>query len=225
VIVARDLGLAYVGGEFALELPMLEVTDGEQVAIVGPSGSGKTTFLHLTAGILEPDSGQLKVDGRDLVAMDDAARRAWRVERVGMVFQDLELLPYLDSLDNVLLPLRIGGGQLDRSARDRALELLGEFGIEHLARRHPARLSGGERQRVALARALITEAPLLLLDEPTGSLDRGNAELAVERLRSSAARSGATLLMVTHDRDAAAGFERVLDAGARFADAAREARA
>ncbi|QDU67589.1 ABC transporter ATP-binding protein [Engelhardtia mirabilis] len=214
MIAARDLRLAYAGGDFVLDVPHLDVARGEQLAIVGPSGSGKTTFLHLAAGILRPDSGQLSVDGRDLDAMDDALRRRWRVARIGLVFQDLELLPYLDSLDNVLLPLRIGGGSLDAEARERARGLLADFGVAHTTHRRPARLSGGERQRVALARALVTEAPLLLLDEPTGSLDPDNAERAVGLLRARAAERGATLLMVTHDRAAAAGFERVLDAGA-----------
>jgi putative ABC transport system ATP-binding protein len=211
------LGLAYPGGEFRLLIETLRLEPGERAALVGPSGSGKTTLLNLLAGILHPDSGRIRVDGEDLTTLDDARRREWRATHVGLVFQHLALLPYLDGLDNVLLPLRLAGRTIARDDRERARALAEDFGVTHTLTRRPARLSGGEQQRLALARALIGEPRLLLLDEPTGSLDRANAHVAHERLWAAADRHGSTVVMVTHDPELAARCSTRIDAGAGFA--------
>lgn len=215
-VALREVEQSYPGGEFRLALERLELEPGERLALVGPSGSGKSTLLNLVAGILRPERGQVLLDE---VALPDseAGRRQLRLERIGMVFQELELLPYLTGLENVLLPLRLGRGRIAQEQAARAAELAARFGVADRLRALPARMSGGERQRMALARALVTEAPLWLLDEPTGSLDRGNAERAVDRLWEEAERTGATVLMVTHDERLAARCDRRFELGAPHA--------
>ena len=197
---------------FALRIDELRVAPAESVALVGPSGSGKTTLLHLVAGILAPDAGTVRVDGRDLGALDAAARRAFRVQRVGLVFQEFELLEYLSVLDNVLLPYRIHPAlRLDAAVRERAEAMARRLGIGDKLSRLPAKLSHGERQRAAVCRALVTQPPLLLADEPTGNLDPGNRDRVLDILLDCADETGATLLTVTHDRDLLERFGRVLD--------------
>ena len=186
---------------------------GEQVALVGPSGSGKTTLLHLVAGILTPDAGRVRVDGEDLASLEDAARRAFRVRRIGLVFQEFELLEYLSVLDNVLLPYRIHRElRLDAAARERACALAERLDIGDKLGRKPRSLSQGERQRAAVCRALVTGPPLLLADEPTGNLDPANKTRVLDTLFQLAAENGATILTVTHDHDLLPRFGRVIDA-------------
>ena len=197
---------------FALRIDELRVAPEESVALVGPSGSGKTTLLHLVAGILTPDAGTIVVDGQDLGALDAAARRAFRVRRIGLVFQEFELLEYLSVLDNVLLPYRIHPAlRLDTGARERARALAERLGIGDKLGRMPRSLSQGERQRAAVCRALVTGPPLLLADEPTGNLDPANKERVLDALFELAAESGATILTVTHDRELLPRFDRVVD--------------
>ncbi len=202
------------GGDrgFALCIDELLVATGESVAFVGPSGSGKTTLLHLVAGILTPKAGQVHVAGEDLAALDDASRRAFRVGKIGLVFQEFELLEYLSVIDNILLPYRIHPSlRLDRAARDRARALAERLGIGDKLARRPGSLSQGERQRAAVCRALVTGPSLLLADEPTGNLDPVNTGLVLEALFELAAESGATLLTVTHDHELLPRFDRVVD--------------
>ncbi|MEO0652591.1 MAG: ATP-binding cassette domain-containing protein [Planctomycetota bacterium] len=207
---------AYDGGDFQLAISELRLAPGERVALVGPSGSGKTTLLHLLSGCLRPRRGRVAIGARTHAERDEAELRRWRSSEVGLVFQDLELLPYLSGLENILLPLRLAGGPVVSTARERAQALARDFGVEHTLRRKPSRLSGGERQRLALARALVGRPSLLLLDEPTGHLDRANARRACDRLWAAADELGATLVMVTHDDELAARCPTTIDAGRGF---------
>ena len=207
-----DLHFQYGDDGFALHIDELRVRAGESVALVGPSGSGKTTLLHLVAGILTPDAGRICVDGEDVSALDAAARRAFRVQRIGLVFQEFELLEYLSVLDNVLLPYRIHPAlRLDARVRERARALIERLGIGDKIRRAPNSLSQGERQRAAVCRALVTGPSLLLADEPTGNLDPANKERVLDMLFELGAESDATILTVTHDQELLSRFDRVVD--------------
>ena len=214
-IQLEGIRFAYPGGArggFALAVEELRVERGERVACIGASGTGKTTLVDLIAGIRVPDAGRVVVDGADVSSMGEEARRAWRLARVGMVFQEFELLEYLSALDNVLLPFHLGRAlKLDGAARLRARRLAEETGVAHTLDRVPARLSQGERQRVAVCRALVTEPGLLLCDEGTGNLDPSTASSTLDLLFEQAARSGATVFFVTHDHSVLERFDRVVD--------------
>jgi len=188
------------------------VERGSKVAVVGPSGSGKTTFLHLVAGISVPRAGRVVTSGVEVTALDDAARRAFRIRNIGLVFQEFELLEYLNVLDNILLPYRIDPVlRLDPGVRERAARLAERVGIGDKLGRFANQLSQGERQRVAVCRALLVEPELLLADEPTGNLDPANKGRVLDILVDHAEESGATLVLVTHDRDLLGRFQRVID--------------
>jgi putative ABC transport system ATP-binding protein len=190
------------------------------VAVVGPSGSGKTTLLGLLAGLDRPSRGTVRVDGVDLGGLSEDRRAAFRAERVGFVFQTFQLLPTLTALENVLVPLELGGRSRGRDAETRARDLLNRVGLGDRTSHYPAQLSGGEQQRVGVARAFANRPAILFADEPTGSLDaetgRGVIELLVELNRE--ART--TLVLVTHDPALASLAGRVvrLSAGAIVAD-------
>lgn len=206
-----NLLFRYPGESFALRLAHFEAQLRETVAIVGPSGCGKTTLLRLISGILLPHGGQVEVAGSMVSAMAFAERQRFRVEKIGLVFQEFELLDYLTVRENVLLPYRISTAlTLDDAADRRTAELLERTGIAHLADRLPNELSQGERQRVALCRALVTRPALILADEPTGSLDPDNQARSVALLRGQAAAEGATLIMVTHNPEVLDGFDRTV---------------
>lgn len=212
MIEAQGVEFNYATGSFALRLTSFAVVDGERVAVVGPSGSGKTTLLHLVAGILTPDRGRIRVDGMELTELGPDDRRDLRLLRLGLIFQDLELLDYLDLLDNVLLPYRVSPFlELDHDARDRAAHLLEAVGLGARLKDRPGRLSKGERQRVAVARALSTRPSLVLADEPTGNLDGGTRDRVAKLLFDHAAREGATLVVVSHDPELVGRFDRVVD--------------
>jgi len=220
MIELSDLRFQYPAGDFTLHVPALVVERGEKVAVVGSSGSGKTTLLHVIAGIAKPQSGRVVVDGAELTALDDGARRDFRIRNVGLVFQEFELLEYLPVIDNILLPYRVNPAlRLDPTVRARAVELAGHVGIADKLDRFATRLSQGERQRVAVCRSLITDPSLLLADEPTGNLDASNAAKVMESLFAAAAARGATLVTVTHDRGLLDRFDRVVDAAALQAGA------
>lgn len=202
-------------GTFVLDVPRFVLRPGERVALVGASGCGKSTLVQLLAGILPVRAGRVTVAGTDLAQLDERGRRAFRLRRLGLVFQDLELVEYLDALDNMLLPLRLAPGvRVDAAARARCREIAERLGIGHLLARRPAELSGGERQRVAVGRALVNEPAVCLADEPTGHLDRRNALAVVELLLDEVRRRGTTLVLVTHDHELLHHFDRVVDVGA-----------
>ncbi|NRA58317.1 MAG: ABC transporter ATP-binding protein [Phycisphaerales bacterium] len=215
MIAARDLRFAFdPSGEPVVDIGQFSVPRGQHTAIVGPSGCGKTTLLRLLTGILSPTAGTIEFDGHRLDRLSDARRRALRIARVGFVFQRFALLDYCTALENILVPLRLGGGALDSGARDRARELAKASGIEHTLARRPHRLSQGEQQRVAICRALIAEPTLIACDEPTGNLDPRRTETVLSLILEQAERAGATVLLVTHDHALLPRFEQVLDMGA-----------
>jgi ABC-type lipoprotein export system ATPase subunit len=212
VIRVRELEFRYPEGEFCLRVPDLEIAQGSQVAFIGPSGCGKTTLLNLIAGITVPRSGQIESSGIEITNLSDGERREFRIKQVGLVFQEFELLDYLNVLDNILLPYRINPSLvMDATVKERAAGLARDFGIADKLRRFPRRLSQGERQRVAVCRAVLTEPSLLLADEPTGNLDPVNTEHVLDIVFGYAKRAGATLLTVTHDHTLLSRFERVID--------------
>ena len=213
IVRIADLHFRYPEGDFVLRVPRLEVATGETVAVIGPSGSGKTTLLHLVAGIVQPEQGRVVTQGVEVSDLDDAARRSFRVRQIGLVFQEFELLEYLDVLDNILLPYRINSSlRLSDAVRERATGLAERLGIADKLHRLPRRLSQGERQRAAVCRALVTGPELLLADEPTGNLDPRNKQRVLDSLFDCVAETGTTLVAVTHDHDILKRFARVIDA-------------
>ncbi|MEO3715487.1 MULTISPECIES: ABC transporter ATP-binding protein [Roseateles] len=191
---------------FALRQFNLEVKQGEFVAVTGPSGSGKTTFLTI-AGLLESfTSGSYVLDGQDVSGMDDDQRSRLRNQKIGFIFQAFNLIPDLNVLDNIEVPLRYRGmGREERQRRAR--EALARVGLAAREKHYPAELSGGQQQRVAIARALAGEPKLLLADEPTGNLDSAMARSVMDLLEELH-RDGATIVMVTHDMQLAARAQR-----------------
>ncbi|WP_018231283.1 ABC transporter ATP-binding protein [Thioalkalivibrio thiocyanodenitrificans] len=181
------------------------VAPGEIVALLGRSGSGKSTLLNLIAGIDLPDEGRIRVEGRDIAAMDERSRTLFRRHRIGFIYQFFNLIPTLTVAENVALPLELAGHP-DRGRVSRLLEALGLAGR---ANDDPDRLSGGEQQRVALARALIHEPTVLLADEPTGNLDAETGEQVMGLLVRLVRERGATLVLVTHSAEVAAVADRV----------------
>jgi len=198
-------------GGFVLRVPSLRLERGERVACVGASGCGKTTLINLMAGVLVPDRGRVMLGDTALSGLAEGARRVERIRRIGMVFQEFELLEYLSARDNILLPYRLSGAlPLDRAARERARALAEELGIGSLLGRRPARLSQGERQRVAVCRALVAGPELVIADEPTGNLDPANAEGVVDLLLETVGRTDAAMLVVTHNHGLLDRFDRVI---------------
>jgi len=183
------------------------VQPAETLALVGASGSGKSTLLGLLAGLDTPSTGKVLLDGTDIFALDEDGRAAFRKARLGFVFQSFQLLPHLDALENVMLPLELRG---DAGARERAAAMLECVGLGSRLRHYPKYLSGGEQQRVALARAFVTEPPLLFADEPTGSLDAATGAAVTDLMFALNRERGSTLVLVTHDPAMAARCGRTL---------------
>lgn len=211
MISINDLTFTYGDGTFRLRIPQLTLEAGRAAVIVGPSGSGKTTLLNLVAGILPGTGGEITVGNIAVHRLGDGDRRLFRLMNVGQVFQDFQLIDYLNVLDNVLLPCRIHPSvTITRALRERADELLNCVEMSNFVRRSVTRLSQGERQRVAICRALLLSPQIVLADEPTGNLDPVNAERIVRLLLAETQRSGATLIMVTHDHSLLPYFDRVI---------------
>ena len=185
------------------------VDRGEFVCVVGPSGSGKSTLFYILGGLTRADSGQVIVDGEDFVRLSDAERTRMRKRKIGFVFQRFNLLPTLDARSNIKIALDIAGtnGSSDRAHFDKIVALLG---LENRLPHRPAELSGGEQQRVALARALINRPAIVLADEPTGNLDSENSAIVLGMLRHSNQELGQTVLMITHNPQAASYGDRVI---------------
>ncbi len=183
------------------------VQPAETLAIVGASGSGKSTLLGLLAGLDTPSGGKVMLDGVDIFALDEDGRAALRKARLGFVFQSFQLLAHLNALENVMLPLELQG---DGQAREKARAMLERVGLGSRLKHYPKYLSGGEQQRVALARAFVTEPPLLLADEPTGSLDAATGEAVIELMFALNRERGSTLVLVTHDPSIAARCGRTI---------------
>ena len=212
MIEIHSLDFTYPGAEFVLHIPALHVAPGEKVAVIGASGSGKTTLLNLVAGILLPQHGRVDCAGVTISALGDRARRDFRIRTLGFVFQDFELLDYLDVLDNILHPYRITAAlRLTADVRARAAELARQMDIGDKLRRPVDQLSQGEKQRVAICRALLPSPRLVLADEATGNLDPRNKAHVLELLFKSVESHGATLLAVTHDHELLPYFDRIVD--------------
>jgi len=187
----------------------LSIAAGEFVSIMGPSGSGKSTLLNLVSALDVPSAGQIVIDGQDIGRMNDDALTLFRRRTVGLVFQFFNLLPTLDALDNVLLPLMLEG-RTQAADRVRAENLLREVGLGQRTHHRLHQLSGGEMQRVAIARALVLEPKLILADEPTGNLDSGTGAVILKLLRSACDSHRTTVVMVTHDVQAAQAGDRIV---------------
>jgi len=183
----------------------LSIRRGESVGLVGPSGSGKSTLLMTLAGLERPDSGTVRIDGRDITRLDEDALARFRGEKIGIVFQSFQLIPTMTALENVAAPLELAG-RADAFAR--AAEELDAVGLAGRLHHYPAQLSGGEQQRVALARALAPAPAILAADEPTGNLDSETGATIADLIFEQRARRGATLVLVTHDPALAARCDR-----------------
>jgi putative ABC transport system ATP-binding protein len=210
MIEAVDLGKEVTSGDARLVILhqlAFRVMPGEAVAVVGASGSGKSTLLGLLAGLDVPTSGTVQLDGHDLFALDEDGRAALRGRLLGFVFQSFQLLPALNALENVMLPLELAGR---RSARDDAVRMVERVGLGHRMGHYPKHLSGGEQQRVALARAFAMGPRLLLADEPTGNLDGATGAAIIDLMFDMNRERGTTLLLVTHDEAIARRCPRVL---------------
>jgi putative ABC transport system ATP-binding protein len=190
----------------------LSIVAGESVAVVGASGAGKSTLIALLAGLDEPTSGRIWLNGAELTQLDEDGRAALRAKHVGFVFQSFHLVPSLTALENVMLPLELAGR---KDARGVALGVLEQVGLAARKGHYPNQLSGGEQQRVAIARAFVTRPAVLFADEPTGNLDTATGERVIELLFELNSAAGTTLVLVTHDKSIAARCQRLihLDAG------------
>ncbi len=207
-----QLTFEYPRQTFTLSIPELTVESGESLAFIGPSGCGKTTLLRLIAGIHVPQSGQLTLDSISPAQMTDAARREFRITRIGFVFQDFQLIDYLNVEENIRLPFRIHPAlQWSADAERNLTKLAEDAGIADKRKRPIDELSIGEKQRVAICRALITHPGMILADEPTGNLDPANKQRVIEMLLEETGRRKSTLIMATHDRDILDKFHHVID--------------
>jgi putative ABC transport system ATP-binding protein len=207
VLSVRNLTKTYrtAGEEIAVLRGLnLDIAAGERVALTGESGSGKSTLLHLIAGLDAADGGEIKLNDSSITGLSDAARAALRRDRLGLVFQQFNLIPSLSVEDNLAFQSRIAG------KHDAAwhAELAERLGLDKLLRRYPEQLSGGQQQRVAIGRALATKPALLLADEPTGNLDEDTADAVLALTRDLVARTGCGFLMVTHSARLAATLDR-----------------
>jgi putative ABC transport system ATP-binding protein len=210
ILKTEDLWKVYRTGKVdvpALRGVNMEVYPGEFVSIMGPSGCGKSTMLHVIGGLAQATRGRVLLDGNDLTTMTDAARTLLRRHKVGFVFQKFNLLPTLDAYHNIALAQHIHGNGFDPHRFDAVAKLLG---LNERLHHKPSELSGGEQQRVALARAIISEPKIVLADEPTGNLDTKTSEIVLGLLRQLNKDLGQTIVMITHNPDAAAYGNRVL---------------
>jgi putative ABC transport system ATP-binding protein len=212
ILQAENLGKTYRTGKVdvpALRGVSFSVERGEFVSIVGPSGSGKSTLFYILGGLTYATSGRILVDGVDFAQLSDAARTRMRKTKIGFIFQKFNLMPTLSAMGNIEIAYDISGAKepLDRKRLDGLCEMLGIAGrLHHL----PSELSGGEQQRVAIARALITNPAIILADEPTGNLDTRNSDIVLEMLRHANQQFQQTVLMITHNPEAAAIADRIL---------------
>ena len=212
MIAIRHLEFSYPTGNFLLQIPEFSVVKHEKIAVIGPSGTGKTTLLNLIAGIIRPGRGRIRINDTSVDQLNDAQRRQFRITHIGFVFQDFELLDYLNVNDNILHPYRITRAlQLNSAVRERARVLAEEMGIGDKLKRRAGDLSQGEKQRAAICRALLPQPRLILADEATGNLDPENKTRILDLLFRAVAEHDTTLLAVTHDYELLKRFDRIVD--------------
>ncbi len=210
IVSATDLVRRYGEGEavvHALAGVTIGFAAGEYAAIMGPSGSGKSTLMHCLAGLDRPTSGTVVVDGVDLTTLDDKRLTALRRDKIGFIFQSFNLLPVLTAEENILLPLSIAGRKPDRDWYE---QLIDTVGLRPRLSHRPSELSGGQQQRVAVARALVSRPAVVFADEPTGNLDSKASAEVLRLLRQSVDELGQTVIMVTHDQEAADVADRLV---------------
>jgi putative ABC transport system ATP-binding protein len=209
-VAAYNLTRRYGSGDSVVEAVRgvsLDIPSGEFTAIMGPSGSGKSTLMHLLAGLDRPTEGTVEIAGQDITAMGDKKLTLLRRRHIGFVFQAFNLVPTLTAEENVTLPLSIAGRKIDTNWVD---SVMSRVGLDERRSHRPAELSGGQQQRVAVARALVAEPTVLFADEPTGNLDSKSSAEVIDLLRDAAGVYGQTIVMVTHDAQAAEAADRVV---------------
>lgn len=210
ILKVENLTKVYGKGENevrALDNVSFSVEKGEFVAIIGPSGSGKSTLLHILGAVDEPSSGKVYMDGRDVFKQNEEQLAIFRRRQVGLVYQFYNLIPVLDVVENITLPVQLDGRKVNRERLQEMIELLGLHGREkHL----PNQLSGGQQQRVSIGRALMNSPSIVLADEPTGNLDSKNSQEIMELLKKSNKKYNQTLIMITHDENIALQADRII---------------
>jgi putative ABC transport system ATP-binding protein len=210
VVSARDVTRRYGEGDAAVDAlrgVTLDIVPGQFAAVMGPSGSGKSTLMHILAGLDKPTSGTVEIAGTDITDLSDSRLTLLRRHQVGFIFQFFNLLPMLTAEENILLPLRLAGESIDRTWADAVID---QVGLSDRRKHRPSELSGGQQQRVAIARALASRPAVLFADEPTGNLDSSTSGEILKLLREMVTQYGQTMVMVTHDANAAAMADRVL---------------
>lgn len=212
ILQISDLHFQYPASDFKIEVSDIKITQGSKIAISGKSGSGKTTLIHLISGILKPQSGEILFFDKSITDMNDNDIRKHRISNIGFIFQEFELLDYLNVMDNLILPYKINKSlSLDEEIKDKAKEIANRIGIGNKLDQHPKQLSGGERQRLAIARALITSPPLIIADEPTGNLDDKTSNIVMDEITDQVSYTNSTLIMISHNNELISSFDEIID--------------
>ena len=210
VLETRDLKKYYGAGDTlvkALDGVDLQVENGEFVAIVGTSGSGKSTLLHILGGLDRPTGGSVLVDGKDIFSLKDEELTIFRRRKIGFVFQAYNLVPVLSAYENIILPIQLDGGRVDKDYVGRVIEALG---LEQRLNSLPRQLSGGQQQRVAIARALAAKPAIILADEPTGNLDSKTSQDVLSLMKITSQKFAQTMVMITHNEEIAQTADRIV---------------
>ena len=210
ILQTKELKKYYGSGDTlvkALDGVDLSVENGEFVAIVGTSGSGKSTLLHMLGGLDRPTSGSVAVDGQEIFSLKDEALTIFRRRKIGFVFQAYNLVPVLSVYENIVLPIQLDGGTVDKAYVD---QIIAALGLEQKLRNLPAQLSGGQQQRVAIARALATKPAILLADEPTGNLDSRTSQDVLSLMKVTGQKFAQTMVMITHNEEIAQMADRII---------------
>ena len=210
ILQTKELKKCYGSGDTlvkALDGVDLSVENGEFVAIVGTSGSGKSTLLHMLGGLDRPTSGSVAVDGQEIISLKDEALTIFRRRKIGFVFQAYNLVPVLSVYENIVLPIQLDGGRVDRAYVN---QIIAALGLEHKLNNLPSQLSGGQQQRVAIARALATKPAILLADEPTGNLDSKTSQDVLSLMKVTGQKFAQTMVMITHNEEIAQMADRII---------------